>query len=97
MFSLTVYTGYRYYWRRSRWNLENVVANAGNGVKLPRKRTITIEIDTSIAGEILAWNLVYLSLLTNDLLLFYVILRFSRSYFHLIDFHDILNFDPIVR
>ena len=27
----------------------------------------------------------------------YVILRFSRSYFHLIDFHDILNFDPIVR
>ena len=35
--------------------------------------------------------------MTNYLLLFYVILRFSRSYFHLIDFHDILNFDPIVR
>ena len=67
------------------------------GVKLPQMRTITIEIDTSIAGEILAWNLIYLRLLTNDLLLFYVILRFSRSYFHFIDFHDILNFDPIVR
>ena len=64
--TLTVYTGYRYYWRRSRRNLENVVANAGHGVKLPQKRTITIERDTSIASEILAWNRSYLSLLTND-------------------------------
>jgi hypothetical protein len=39
------------------------------GVKLPQMRTITIEIDTSIASEILAWNRSYLSLLTNDLLL----------------------------
>ena len=31
------------------------------------------------------------------LIVVYVVLRFSRSYFHLIDFHDILNFDPIVR
>jgi hypothetical protein len=93
----TVYSEYRYYWRRSRWKLENVVANAGHGVKYPRKWTITIVIETSIPGEILSWNLYFISLLMNDLLLFYVLIRFSRSFFHIIDFRDVLNFGPPLR